>query len=189
MRPRHDPAQCLQFLRLRVGAGSVHESRREARRRGDGAWLKRAIGKTEQWADRLAVADINRDGLLDIVTGEIFCYPASVYWFEQPRDPNGEWTRHTIVTQYPTSAMDLAEVNGDGQIDIITADIAAAASWRGGRIGAAAPSGWSTLSTSAKRTTSARAGSNSRRRVSPRSPASLGIRTATRICGRSSRSV
>ncbi len=90
---------------------------------GEGAWQKIRIGKTERWADRIAIADINGDGRPDVVvTEEIFYHPASVFWFENPKTPGGEWTKHTIVTQYTTNAMSLADVNGDGQMDVITGE-------------------------------------------------------------------
>ncbi len=89
----------------------------------EGPWRPAMVGKTEHWADRCAIADINGDGRSDIVvTEEIFYAPASVYWYEQPEDPNTPWTRHTIVTQFTTNSMDIYDMNGDGQPDVITGE-------------------------------------------------------------------
>ena len=48
---------------------------------------------------------------------------ANLYWFEQPSDPFQEkWTRHHVVTQYSLNNLDVADMNGDGSPDIITAE-------------------------------------------------------------------
>jgi hypothetical protein len=90
---------------------------------GSGApdWERRAIGKTAEWADRFAPADINGDGRIDVVVAEECAYwGASVYWYENPGKAPGEWKRHTVSKQYSTNAMDVFDVNRDGSIDIIT---------------------------------------------------------------------
>jgi hypothetical protein len=91
---------------------------------GTSNWVGYKIGTTVQRADRVAVADINGDGRLDIVvTEETPLSGASVYWFEQPADPTSpNWPRHTLVTQYTTNSLDVADMNRDGSIDIITGE-------------------------------------------------------------------
>jgi hypothetical protein len=91
---------------------------------GTGNWTKYIIGSSSNRPDRFAVADINRDGRLDIVMSEETpLEDASVYWFEQPTDPKSpDWTRHTVVTQYTTNSMDVADMDKDGDIDIITGE-------------------------------------------------------------------
>ncbi|MCW5980392.1 MAG: VCBS repeat-containing protein [Bryobacteraceae bacterium] len=94
---------------------------------GDGSpgWKALEIGPVNQLADRVAMADFNADGRLDVAVAEESwpdAGPASVFWFEQPSDLSQPWTRHTVVTQYTTNAMDVADMNGDGAPDIVTGE-------------------------------------------------------------------
>ena len=89
-------------------------------------WVKHEIGYTSPYADRFAMVDINRDGRLDIVVTEENSgkkADANVYWFEQPADlKRSDWQRHKIVTQYTTNSMDVADMDRDGLIDIVTGE-------------------------------------------------------------------
>lgn len=91
-----------------------------------GNWVKHEIGSTAPYADRFAVADINGDGRLDIVVTEETSgkvTDANIYWFEQPSDPKSpDWLRHKLVTQYTSNSMDVADLDGDGEMDIITGE-------------------------------------------------------------------
>jgi hypothetical protein len=108
-------------------------------------WTRHAIGLVDGWADRIAVADVNGDGRRDVIvtvengqaTGAMTC------WFEQqdgqheraskPRrnkkparqiqasreDP---WPRHVIATQGSTNSLDVADLDGDGDLDVVTGE-------------------------------------------------------------------
>lgn len=93
----------------------------------EGNWNSFGFGSTQFDADRIAVADINGDNKQDVVvTEERYPGPkpdASLFWFEQPADPGqSEWTRHTVVTQYSLNNLDVADMDSDGDPDIITAE-------------------------------------------------------------------
>jgi len=94
---------------------------------GTGAWKKSYVGKTDgSFPDRIMVADLNGDSRLDIaVTEETqkLVPQWKTYWFEQPADPaGGNWPRHTVAVQYTTNAMDIADMDSDGDLDLITGE-------------------------------------------------------------------
>ena len=76
--------------------------------------------------DRIALADINGDGRLDIIATEERPdqkMDAHLYWFEAPAEPKtGKWARHTIARHRSLNSMDIADVDGDGTIDIVVAE-------------------------------------------------------------------
>jgi hypothetical protein len=94
---------------------------------GKGNWKSFPLGSTEFDADRIVVADINGNGKADVVVTEER-WPgkepdASLYWFEQPSNPTQKnWRRHHVVTQYSMNNLDVADMDGDGHNDIITAE-------------------------------------------------------------------
>ncbi len=95
---------------------------------GDGSehWKRFDAGKATH-ADRFALADVNGDDRLDLITTEER-YPGSVpnshlYWFEQPENPaESEWTRHLIVKQTSMNNLDVADIDRDGDPDIIVCE-------------------------------------------------------------------
>ena len=95
---------------------------------GDGSadWEIFTIGETIRFADRIEIADVNRDGKIDVVvTEERWPEPedAHVFWFERTGESTGlKWLRHTITTQNTSNNLDIADMDGDGDIDIITAE-------------------------------------------------------------------
>lgn len=94
---------------------------------GDGTnnWENGLIGQTQDWADRVVVTDIDGDARLDVVVTDENgrSEGAGTFWFKQPTDPTaGGWQRHKAFDQASTNSMDAADINGDGDIDIITGE-------------------------------------------------------------------
>jgi hypothetical protein len=93
-------------------------------------WKTHVVGGQESdsqtWMDRIALADLNGDRRLDIVATEErqdHKMDAHFYWYEATGDPmEGKWTRHTIARHRSLNSMDIADIDGDGFIDIVVAE-------------------------------------------------------------------
>jgi len=113
------------YIDICAGAGKGREANTVAwwknPRNGKGDWEQHTVGDTINNADRIAVADINGDGRLDIVVSEeTGKTDAHLFWFEQPSEPTSEnWKRHLVVKQYTMNSMDVADMDNDGDTDII----------------------------------------------------------------------
>ncbi len=92
---------------------------------GDGSarWQRFDIGEATH-ADRYELADLNGDDRLDLIITEERYWGlepnSNLYWFEQPTDPLQPWTRHTVATQYSMNNLDVADMDHDGDMDILT---------------------------------------------------------------------
>lgn len=67
------------------------------------------------------VYDVNGDGVPDLVTSAAHSY--GIFWYEQKKDgaSNRTWTKHLIDDSWSQShAMTLADLNGDGTLDLIS---------------------------------------------------------------------
>lgn len=87
-------------------------------------WLAQEVGTSNHPIDRVEVADLNGDGRADIIVAEER-WPGeepdgNLFWYEQPT--TGDWTRHHLVTQYSMNNLDIADLDGDGDIDLVTAE-------------------------------------------------------------------
>jgi hypothetical protein len=102
-----------------------------ARNPGDRSsrWEVFTIGSFPEadWPDRCEAADLNGDGRADIIVTEENrgdAPDALACWWEQP--PAGatspDWPRHTIATQYTMNSLDQADIDRDGDIDLIIAE-------------------------------------------------------------------
>lgn len=90
-------------------------------------WKKHSVGRTVKAADRFEVADINGDGKNDIIVSEEM-YPglepeASIFVYTNPGNPNNEnWARKSLVTTWSVNNLDAADLDNDGDIDIVSCE-------------------------------------------------------------------
>jgi hypothetical protein len=93
----------------------------------DGRWETKVIATLPDavYLDRVAAVDLNRDGRVDVVVTEENgrAEGASTFWLEQPNAAwSGEWPRHRIVSQASTNSLGVADVDGDGDQDLILSE-------------------------------------------------------------------
>ncbi len=66
---------------------------------------------------QIQVLDVNEDGKNDLISG--MAHGRGLFWFEQ--DDNDKWIRHLIDDTYTQlHATEMADIDGDGRMDIIT---------------------------------------------------------------------
>ena len=91
-------------------------------------WKLNIVGKTANYsADRMAIADLNGDGRTDILVTEESWQSlervAQLFCFDQGR-PQGapSWQRRTILTAGSLNSLDIADLDRDGDLDIVTCE-------------------------------------------------------------------
>jgi hypothetical protein len=91
---------------------------------GQDNWNQHPLGSTELWADRSGLEDLNGDDRPDLIVSEENGEEAgaATYWFENPAKPTTAWTRHTIAIQGSTNSLSVADMDGDGDSDVITGE-------------------------------------------------------------------
>lgn len=93
----------------------------------DRKWYTQKTGKTGQWYDnncKVVVADMNKDGCLDILIShaEDKGYPVS--WYEAPVDPrNGTGKEHIIGYIDKCHSLKAADFDNDGNLDVLAAEM------------------------------------------------------------------
>ena len=85
-------------------------------------WTEHDIATDYTGAYRIATADINGDGDLDVVAGSIISTGVSVAWFENDGTPkNGGWTKHNVDSGFKCHFIHVADIDGDTFPDILAA--------------------------------------------------------------------
>jgi hypothetical protein len=99
-----------------------------------GGWKTHEIDKELSQLHAVCMADINGDGLPDLVTGKRWWahmghdpgakMPSVVVWYELGRkDGRPVWTRHQIDDDSGVGTQfEVIDLNGDGLLDVITAN-------------------------------------------------------------------
>jgi len=95
-------------------------------------WVQHTIDDTWSQAHAIALADIDGDGVPELITGKRFMAhngsdpdefgPLGVYWYDLARGPNPRWTRHTISFGQGIGAgmsIPVVDLDGDGDLDIV----------------------------------------------------------------------
>lgn len=90
----------------------------------DAVWEPTVVGQSKHPIDRVAVADVNGDQKADIIVTEER-YPglepdANFWWFGQKS--LNDWERNQIVEQYSINNLDITDIDGDGDTDLLTAE-------------------------------------------------------------------
>jgi len=91
---------------------------------GSGNWPMHEIGSVpDKYADRIYAKDLNGDHLPDIIVSTANGTKNGLYWWEQSRKPNiPKWKLHNVVIQGTTNSMDVADMDGDGDFDIVSGE-------------------------------------------------------------------
>ena len=87
-------------------------------------WTAHPVGATAHPIDRVAVADLGGDAQAEIVmTEERYPGPdpdANLFVFTQT--PDDAWERQDVLTTYSLNNLDVADFDGDGDLDLITSE-------------------------------------------------------------------
>ncbi len=89
-------------------------------------WTATEAGQSNHPVDRVEVADLNGDARADIIISEER-YPglepdANLFWYEQPENSDEDWIRHHVVTQFSMNNLDVADLDEDGDYDLLTSE-------------------------------------------------------------------
>jgi len=104
----------------------------QTREGGETRWKQHVIDDSWSQAHSLALADIDGDGVPDLVTGKRFMAhngsdpdefgPLGLYWYQLKRKPAVSWTKHIITFGEGIGAalnIPVVDLDGDGDLDIV----------------------------------------------------------------------
>ena len=92
-------------------------------RNDGGSWTEFTINPTPGNPDRNRLVDIDKDTRLDAIVGfEAISTLGKLAWYEQPDDPTGTWTEHVIANIVGPMSLDVADMDGDGDWDVVAGE-------------------------------------------------------------------
>jgi len=104
----------------------------QVRKNGEIAWNQHLIDDTWTQAHALALADLDRDGVPELITGKRFMAhngndpeehaPLGVYWYKLRRGKTPTWTKHVISYEEGIGAglnIEVVDLDGDGDLDVV----------------------------------------------------------------------
>lgn len=104
----------------------------QVRRGKEISWKEHVIDNTWTQAHATVLADIDNDGVPELITGKRLMNPSfgnpeataplGVYYYKLKRGPHPVWTKHVISYNEGIGAgmnIEVADINGDGRLDIV----------------------------------------------------------------------